>query len=340
MRSLLLLWFTALVLIAPAHAAPAAEPPPLLYSLPDRGLDERVSLALRAVPLREALRVLFRGTAALCSVGADVPDVPVTFRFPSTRRGEALQGIVRLASEKVLELELSTEGGRSAIRKHGSRAAVAPIEQRAEPAPEPDLDNRSYARLYGQGDQLRVDLHLQQVPLRAALDDLFSGSGLSLTVEKNVPDVPVTLYLQNTAFLNAVRWSVRGAAVTVPGLVVDQEERVFHVWVMDPPGRRPVEMLSVGMRDPGLKARKVTIDLTEAPLGEAFHRLFDGSGFECRVDPEVAKILVTFHVEKMSVPDAVEILRQQLSASKPGVRFRTQDDVFFVEPDRARQAPR
>lgn len=322
------------LLAAPAAAAPA---PPLLYSVPDRELEEQVSLQLRDVPLREALQVLFRGTKVECRVGADIPDVPLTFTFPNVRRETALQGMVRLASATVLDLSLSTEGGSVVLRREQSKARTALVSgtRQDDPSPTPRL----LIRRYGGGDQLRVDTDIREMPLRQALDALFRHTGETYSIDKNVPDVSVWLRVDNTAFSNAVRWTVRMAATQLRGVVVDHDDRGYHVLVTDHPEQRPELRLTTGLlHDPGLVARRVSLDLQRTPLREAFRQVFQNSGFALQVEPDVPDVKITLRLDQIPVSEAVQRLRQECVREIPDLVISTRDDVINLKRADAERA--
>lgn len=74
-----------------------------------------------------------------------------------------------------------------------------------------------------------VALRLQGTRLRAALEILFTGSGLQLAIEPGVPDDPITLSLHGVSFDTALRTLLRLA----PGVTYRKEGEIYIV------GRRP-----------------------------------------------------------------------------------------------------
>jgi type II secretory pathway component GspD/PulD (secretin) len=79
----------------------------------------------------------------------------------------------------------------------------------------------------------KVAVNIRQVSLRAALEQLFRGSGLSYAVSSGVPDVPITLKFQDTRLEDAVRALMEAASTQVPGITAVREGSVFLVRIAE-----------------------------------------------------------------------------------------------------------
>lgn len=74
---------------------------PIVFRSEEPGANERVSLELAGINLREALRKLVVGSLVRIHVHETVPDVPVNVRFKEARLPEAGRAIVRSAEKLV-----------------------------------------------------------------------------------------------------------------------------------------------------------------------------------------------------------------------------------------------
>jgi hypothetical protein len=83
-------------------------------------------------------------------------------------------------------------------------------------------------------DSAPVSLHLQDTPLRTALQTLFAGSGLQYEVELAVPNYPITLDIRDVPLTSALRTLVRLA----PGVTYRKEGQIFIIG-MRPPAVEP-----------------------------------------------------------------------------------------------------
>jgi Bacterial type II/III secretion system short domain len=75
--------------------------------------------------------------------------------------------------------------------------------------------------------QQKVNLDLTEVPLRAAMAQLFEGSGLNYAVEPAVPNVSLTMTANDTPRVEALRRMVRIASVQVPHLVLAYDGDIY-----------------------------------------------------------------------------------------------------------------
>lgn len=68
----------------------------------------------------------------------------------------------------------------------------------------------------------KIDITLERIPLRSAIDLVGSASGLQYAINPNVPDVLITLKAREVTPLQALRLIVREASRQVPGLSVSK----------------------------------------------------------------------------------------------------------------------
>ena len=80
-----------------------------------------------------------------------------------------------------------------------------------------------------------ITLTLRDVPLRTALETLFSGSGLQHAVEGAVPNYPLTLDIHDVPFTTALRTLLR----LTPGVTYRKEGDIYVIGVRQPPAEQP-----------------------------------------------------------------------------------------------------
>jgi hypothetical protein len=77
----------------------------------------------------------------------------------------------------------------------------------------------------------KVTVNLKDIPLRAAIDALFAGTGLQYSVNPDVQNVPVNLNIRDVGLQAALRLLVRQAATAQPGLTFSKDGDIFVVKV-------------------------------------------------------------------------------------------------------------
>jgi hypothetical protein len=82
-----------------------------------------------------------------------------------------------------------------------------------------------------QATERQVTVNLRDLPLRAAIDALFAGTGYQYSVNPDVQNVPVNLNVRDLGLQPALRLLLRQAAVAQPGLTVSKEGDLFVVKV-------------------------------------------------------------------------------------------------------------
>jgi hypothetical protein len=186
-------------------------------------------------------------------------------------------------------------------------SAPAAAQQEKPPAPRP------------------VSVTLKDVGLRTAVETLFEAAGVRWRLDREVPNVPITLTLPALPLEDAVRVLVRVGAATVPGLAALKESDGYHVTrtgalVSDPV--LPPEP------DPRL-AKKVTADLKSVPLREALEQLFRGTDAPHVVLPTVPDVAVTARIDDRPVREAIEKVLQVAYGSLPALYFGREGGVYL-----------
>lgn len=111
----------------------------------------------------------------------------------------------------------------------------------------------------------------------------------------------------------------------------------------DAPAAPPPAGAMGGLAAPGQRGRaasdkRVTVNLRGIPLRDALELLFQGSGLQYAVDPNVPNVLVSANLRDQPITDALRTLLRQVSPQAPGVTF-TEDNGIYVIKIRAPIAP-
>ena len=81
--------------------------------------------------------------------------------------------------------------------------------------------------------------------------------------------------------------------------------------------------------------RKVTLDLRDIPLRDAIALLFQGSGLQYTIDPNVTNVPVTLNIRDIGLAAALRLIVRQAAVSIPGLTSAKEGDIYMV---RIRQA--
>lgn len=87
----------------------------------------------------------------------------------------------------------------------------------------------------------RVTINLKEIPLRTAIDSLFTGTGIQYSVNPDVLNVPVTLTIRDIGLESALRLMIRQASVAQPGLTFTKDGDIFVVKVRREPVAAPAQ---------------------------------------------------------------------------------------------------
>lgn len=136
----------------------------------------------------------------------------------------------------------------------------------------------------------RMTLDLNETPLRRALDLVLAGTGMSYTLEEGIPDVPVTVNLQDVPLRTAIKRIVANAASQVSGLTVDLKETPWRIVRGAPTAGQ--------FRGP---RTRVALDVYDVPLREAIDRVFADTDSYCVVDANVPDVPVSLRFEGVTL---------------------------------------
>lgn len=178
-----------------AHAQPTSPvghaPAPavvLSHTFPQPALtteqDYAVSLDCHSQGLRDVLLQLFKDNHKDYVIDPSIPNASVTLHLSNVSMSQALEGLVNASSQ---EFQWNVQGGAYHIEPQSVISAVGAQEPRL-------LSNPS------------VTLDLKKVPIRQALDDLFTAAKANYTVAAGVPDDndTVTVHLTNVPLVLAL----------------------------------------------------------------------------------------------------------------------------------------
>jgi len=180
--------------------------------------EPRINLELRQTPLRQAIAALFSGSTQQFVVDPDVRDVPVTLKVTDVSLAGGLRLILKEAAAQLPGLTSSRDGAIYLVKMRSTRPA--PIT--------PSLP----AEIRGR----EVTFNLREVPLRSALDVLFTATGVVPEVGARVPDVPITLGLRGISLQQALRLVLRQAAISAPGITgTARDSRLYVSFVPNRP---------------------------------------------------------------------------------------------------------
>jgi len=146
----------------------------------------------------------------------------------------------------------------------------------------------------------RVSIEARDTPLRGALRLLQSQAGFSFTIETTVPNVPVSLSLQNVPADDVLHVLVRQAAGSVPGLRVTRRESSYLISVhKDRVGAESIPVSPEPLGAPALTTaftRKVSVGFHEEGLRQVLARIFSLVGAPYTIEPNVPNVPITVDV--------------------------------------------
>jgi len=175
-------------------------------------------------------------------------------------------------------------------------------------------------------EERKVTLSLKDVPFRSALAALFHGTTLQYSVDPNVPNFPVTMIVRDSAVPAALRLMVRQCPDSAP-VSVSRDADVYLLRLRDrgDAPAPPIAPIPEPHRD-----RKVTLSLQEVPLRSAVDALFQGTGVEYIVGPDVPNVPVTLVLRDVTMQQALRFLLRQAAVLAPGLGSQRDGDVVLV----------
>jgi hypothetical protein len=85
--------------------------------------------------------------------------------------------------------------------------------------------------------------------------------------------------------------------------------------------------------------KKVTLNLKDVPLRSAIDALFQGTGLQYSVDPNVPNVPVTLNIRDVGLQPALRILIRQAAVAVPGLTVSREGDIYVVKIRQAVTAP-
>jgi type II secretory pathway component GspD/PulD (secretin) len=186
----------------------------------------------------------------------------------------------------------------------------------------------------------RVTLNFKAVPLRAALELLFQGTGLQYAVRAEVGDPPVTLKVDDQPFDAALRMVLELAGSGGnPPLTFAREQGVYVIQG-GRGGALPGAPVPGGARQPAPPEQRVTVRFEALPFRKALEALFQGTNYQYAVDPSVPNPLVTLNIREQPFRIALRTL-VRLTAETTGepVTFSEDQGIYIFRAPRPPSSP-
>ena len=174
-----------------------AEAGPLLEA--DPRLAQKVDVNFDKTPLREALRTLLETRGVKYEIEKEVPELPIRLKATGQTVDTLVRRLFFLAIDQMPELRLSRSLGSYRITR--------------EPRP-PASDELQQALAQ------KATVHVKEVPLRAAIERIMSGSGLQYAISPNVPNLSISLDLEARPIRDCLRALVQTVRDRAPRLAV------------------------------------------------------------------------------------------------------------------------
>lgn len=180
--------------------------PVLPAAKPTAQLLDNNPVDVRGLRLHEAMTRLFAAGGAAVVFDPDVNDAMIAVSTSASHPWGRITQLLDLARAQTPDLYLGQVGEIYAVAKVGK---VLPPRQSA-PGP------------YGRPDRL-ISLKQDRVPLRAAIDAIFAGTGEQYSVFDSVPDVPITIELHDVSLPAALRYVLRMASKEGPAITFSKD---------------------------------------------------------------------------------------------------------------------
>jgi hypothetical protein len=260
--------------------------------------------------LRAVIDQLFQGSGFRCTVAPEVPDVTLSLNVRDVPRESALRLIVRIVEPQCGKLKLSRLGNEYQIALEKGEIHRSPTGS----------------------------LQFKGVPLRRAIEQIFSGSNRQYSVNANVPDVLVSVEFRDARLDQALRSVIESAERQAQGLTFHREENLYIV-TMDgkrPPAtmeagpnrrRQPISVLAATGTGP---SRRVSIHLSHAPLHQAIAAIFAGSGIGYSVGASVPDVPVSLDIRDQDVKSAVKGVVEAAAQQAPGLTVTRKGATYLI----------
>lgn len=268
---------------------------------------QRTSIDVQDVSVRTALRTLLRNAGVRFVIQGEVPEARVTLKLSKVPVDDALKVLVRQVAFTVPRLRVEEAQGVYRIVDTSvglaDGVAGAPVLPDAEPT-------------VSMVEKRQVDT--EGLPLRAAIDRLFTLAGASVVVDADVPDVLVTTPAPRPITLwSTITQLVASARTQVPGLYLGQ---VGEVYVVARLGKLIPPRVAERGGD-GKAVRRISLKLEQVPLRAAIDAVFAGTGYQYSIGPEVPNVPITIEVRDVGIQAALRLVIRQAARRVPGLTF-------------------
>lgn len=176
-----------------------------------------------------------------------------------------------------------------------------------------------------------VSVELKDKPLRDAVEQVFSGSGLVKKVEANVPNVAVSLSIKDVPLDTAARLVLHVAGVSVPQLQLSRAGEGYVYQVGE--GLNPDPTLRPE-KDPRLDPR-VSVSLPQATLREALAATLGKAGVPYLVLPNVPNFNLRLVTQELTLRETLAKLMEQAHVIAPSLYLGQEGPVYLVGFSRA-----
>lgn len=267
----------------------------------------RGSFECRDTPLRSALALLHTQSGLEIKLEESVPNVPVTLALKEVSYEDILRVLVRQVAVSVPGLRVTRLGTSYAVHRAPPPADGSSQHEASEPLGSPTLTPAMLRK---------VSVGFQEEGVRQALTRLFSLAGAPVSVEPNVPNVPVSVNVRTGTLWECLRRIVNAAQEQAPAgeIRVGQIGEVYVVALLPTaaPGGEPRTALSSSRE-------RITLKLDQVPLKLAAEALFRGTGYQHAFTPDAGNKTVSLNLQ--DVPLEVALGRLAQEASRVGVRL-------------------
>jgi hypothetical protein len=167
----------------------------------------------------------------------------------------------------------------------------------------------------------RGSIDCRDTPLRSALALLSAQSGMLIKLEEAVPNVRVTLTLDDAPYEDILRVLVRQAAISVPGLRVSRLGDAYAVHrLVARPMENTLVLAAEPLASPTLNAaflRKLSVGFREEGARQAFARVLELADVPFAIEPDVPNVPVTVNLRTGTAWEALRMILTAAQARSP-----------------------
>lgn len=269
----------------------------------------RASIDCKDVTLRTALRTVLRSAGLKYQIAGDVPDVRVTLKLEQVPVEDAVKVLARQASFEVLDLEVKQTNG--IFRVGTGYRDAPPVHEGAPvlPAAKPTA-------------QLLVNnlVDVRGLRLHEAMTRLFAAGGATVVFDPDVNDAVIAASTPASNPWGMITQLLGAARAQTPELYLGQ---IGETYVVAKLGKLlPPRQSAPGPY--GRPVRLITLKLDRVPLRAAIDAIFDGTGEQYSVFPNVPDVPITIELHDVSPQAALRYVLRM--ASKEGLAITFSKD--------------